>query len=132
MESLVNLLHYVAKVIALGWLFLHNMITLLKNICYRNHHIRLNKEFRANLQYWLTFMETWNGVFILHLSQSSTQVASDALGSWSCGALCDNQWFQLQWLTSYLDKHKELIPVVLATMVSSMAQPYIFSPPTRQ
>ena len=65
-------------------------------------------------------METWNGVSVLPSPYSFTHIASDASGSWGCGALCNNQCFQLQWPTSCRDKHisfKELIPIVLAVMV---------------
>ena len=120
LESLVGLLHHAAKVVAPGRSFLHRMIALLKGIRHRNHHIRLNKEFKADLQWWLTFMETWNGVSVLPPPHPSTHIASDASGSWGCGALCNGQWFQLQWPTSCQDKHisfKELIPIVLAVMV---------------
>ena len=65
-------------------------------------------------------METWNRISIIPLPHPSTQIASDTLGSWDFGSLCNNQWFQLQWPTSCQDKHislKELIPIVLAIMV---------------
>ena len=96
LESLVCLLHHSAKVVALGWSLLLRMIALLKGIHQRNHHIRLNKEFRADLQWWLTFMETWNGVSVLPLPHSSAHIVSDApeasmpfvtTNGFSCGGL---------------------------------------------
>ena len=68
----VGLLCYAGKVVAPGWSFLHRMIALLKGIRHRNHHIRLNKKFRADLQWSLTFMETWNGVSVLPPPHPST------------------------------------------------------------
>lgn len=47
-------------------------------------------------------------------------MASDASGSWGCGAWHDHQWFQLQW--DHRSAHltitvKELLPIVLACAV---------------
>ena len=67
MESLVSLLHHAAKVIAPGQSIIQGMIALLKYTSHKNHHIQLNKEFKTDLYWWLTFMETWNGISILAL-----------------------------------------------------------------
>ena len=96
LESLVGLLHHTATVEAPGWSFLRHMIALLKGICHRNHHIWLNKEFKADLQWWLTFMETWNRISVLPLPHPC---------SCGCVALCNNQCFQLQWPRSCQDNH---------------------------
>ena len=65
----------------------------------RLHPIHLNRAFRSDLMWWRTFVEDWNGISFLpppiHLSQ--LQMASDASGSWGCGAWHSCNWFQLQW-----------------------------------
>ena len=54
----------------------------------RLHPIRPNWAFRSDLMWWRTFVEDWNGISFLlpptHLPQ--LQMASDASGSWGCGA----------------------------------------------
>ena len=56
--------------------------------CVCLHPIRLNRAFRSDLMWWRTFVEDWNGILFLppptHLPQ--LQMASDASGSWGCGA----------------------------------------------
>ena len=50
----------------------------------------------------------------------TADMASDASGSWGCGAWCDTQWFQLEWdrtSQSLSIMVKELLPVVLTAAV---------------
>ena len=64
-----------------------------------HHHIRQNREFRANLQWWNTFAAHWNGVAIFPCpTEPAFSVTSDASGSWGCGCWSGSSWFQLEWL----------------------------------
>ena len=50
----------------------------------------------------------------------SATLLSDASGTWSCGALCDEQWFQIRWPESWASVHitvKELLPTIVACCV---------------
>ena len=52
----------------------------------------MNREFRADFQWWSTFTAHWNGVAMF---PCPTEPAfSDALGSWGCGGF---SWFQPEW-----------------------------------
>ena len=88
----------------------------------RPHPIRLNREFRSDLMWWRAFVESWNGISFLspppRLRQ--LQMASDASGSWGCGAWHAHSWFQLQWDERSAPLPimvKELLPIVLAVVV---------------
>ena len=64
-------------------------------------------------------MRDWNGVSFLPLAQQLpvVEMASDASGSWGCGAWHGTHWFQVQWDDRSVEAPimvKELIPVVLA------------------
>ena len=73
--------------------------------------IRLNRHVRNDIQWWLTFMNTWNGISLFWKLRSASldvQVWSDTSGSWGCGVLIE-KWFVFQWpelLHSLLIAHK--------------------------
>ena len=85
------------------------------------HIIRLNREFRSDLQWWSCFLPIWNGRSILPQPRPAHWLCSDASGSWGCGALNDSgDWFQVKWPTSWTLHHiaaKEMVPVVIALAV---------------
>ena len=94
------------------------MIELLS--CFRNpyHPIRLNSEFRRDLQWWYEFLSVWNGtsfwlypgIALVH----GIEVVSDASGAIGYGAFFNREWFNGKWLAS---QSIELFPVVLAAHV---------------
>ncbi len=125
LESLIGYLNHVCKVVHSGRSFLRRMIELLHAV---HHHpnsrtpIRLNNGFCADLAWWMTFAASWNGVSFLAPPSSLPQhhFASDASGSWGCGAWHDREWLQTQWdsTTQKLSiAEKELIPIILACAV---------------
>ena len=118
LESLIGILNHACKVIRPGRSFLRRMIDLLQQ-CRKAHHIRLNHNFRSDLQWWSTFAATWNGVS--YLATDATQIfASDAFGTWGCGAWHGTSWFQWQWgpLSRERDiSEKEMLPIVLAAII---------------
>lgn len=68
-------------------------------------------------------MDQWNGSSLMwdytHLYPDIV-VVTDASGSWGCGALCGRAWFQHKWLMDlpHLSiAHKELLPIVMASMI---------------
>ena len=62
-----------------------------------DHPIRLNAAFRLDLQWWIDFVEEWNGTkfFLLPglMSLADLWVTSDAAGSIGYGAVYHQQWF---------------------------------------
>ena len=98
LDSLVGTLSYAAKVIPPGRPFLRRAIELLKVARRRHHHIRLSKEFRADMLWWKYFAAQWNGASLV-VKEEGDQVllTSDASGTWGCGTWQGSHWFQLQW-----------------------------------
>ena len=98
-------LQHACQVVRSGSAFLPRIIDLLRipGATKGHHHIRLNREFRADLQWWATLEEHWNGIAILPSSGEPTvRVTSDVSG---CGAWSDSRWFQLEWSALSLGHH---------------------------
>ena len=121
LESLIGHLNHACKVVRHGRSFLRRTIDLLHSV---NHlpagtPIRLSSGLRSDVAWWRTFLPRWNGVAFLTppALQPSTEMASDASGSWGGGAWHTNQWFQVQWgphSHGLSIAEKELIPIILA------------------
>ena len=97
LESLVGTLQHACRVAKPGRAFLRRIIDLLRtpSATKAHHHIRLNGQFCADLQWWCTFAEHWNGVAMFpYPAQPAFSVTSDASGSWGCGAWSRACWFQ--------------------------------------
>ena len=124
LQSLIGVLHHACKVVWPGRTFMRRMINLLR--CFRkdDHPIRLNEEFKRDLNWWLDFFSQWNGIsfFLLpHLLPPPTvYVGSDASGTRGYGAYLNSDWFNGRWSpkqTFLSIAYKELFPVVVAAHV---------------
>ncbi len=126
MESLVGHLSHAATVVRPGRRFMRNMYRLMTKAKRRRWpSVRLNKVFRADLQWWRAFLVAWKGSSIILRSRFQSldlRVWSDASGSWGCGALWGPNWFQVrcedfprarQWDIAA----KELLPIILAAAI---------------
>lgn len=124
LQSLIGVLHHACKVVWPGRTFLRRMIDLLKLFKRGDHPIRLNVEFRRDLQWWLKFFNQWNGISFFLIPSlvppPTVCVGSDASGAIGYGAYLGAQWFNGKWLPQQLSlsiAYKELFPVVLAAHV---------------
>ena len=118
LESLLGHLSHAATVIPQGRVFLRQLFTLLTLDRAPHHFIRLNAGAKADLIWWQTFLQDWNGKSFFPATTMSLEVFSDASGSFGCGAFTSSLgWFQLQWPTAWHATHitaKELVPIVIA------------------
>ena len=120
--SLVGLLHHAATAIPAGRSFVRRLIDLSMVRPAMHHVIRLNAEARADLFWWSTFPERWNGrgFFACIAATPSVVVQTDATGLWGCGAIAGSVWFSHQWSPSWRSEKiaaKELAKVVVAAAV---------------
>ena len=121
LESIIGLLNHACKVVRSGRAFLRHMLDLLHAVHRPPNSplpIRLNVAFRADLAWWQSFVEHWNGVSFLLLPAHlpTVEMTSDASGSWGCGAWYLWAWFQVQWgpaLGALSIAEQELIPIIL-------------------
>ena len=99
--SLIGVLSFAARAVPAGRLFLRRLITLSTKAQRLHHHIRLNREALADINWWKTFLPTWNGraFFIdpLGVTAHDLDLYTDASGSLGCGAYYQGQWFHHQW-----------------------------------
>ena len=121
LESLIGHLHHTAKVVWPGRAFLRRIIDLLCCFCNKDHPVRINQEFRLDLQWWQQFLYSWHGVgFWLYPGMSAAtdlEVISDAARGIGFGAYSQGQWFYGAWSTVQARQsiaYKELFPVVIA------------------
>ena len=115
--SLIGLLNHAATVVRPGRGFLRSLIDASTTTPHLDHWVHLNALARADIAWWFTFLEYWNGVSLIPPVSPSFLLTSDASGSWGCGALSGNQWLQLSWPPEWADvpiAPKELVPIVLA------------------
>lgn len=124
LQSLVGHLQHAAKVVWPGRTFVRRILNLLSCFRHGDHHIRINVEFRRDLDWWYTFLQSWNGVsFWLYPGVpviSNVIVATDASGSIGYGAIYKQQWFNGWWVPAHISQSiafKELFPIVLAAHV---------------
>ena len=120
LQSLAGKLQHACKVVRPGRSFLRRVFELLGGVQYHHHHIKLNGGMRSDLAWWELFLESWNGVCMLHsswLSVPDHEIYTDTSSSCGCGALWGHHWFQLRWPPSYTGvpiAPKELAPIVIA------------------
>ena len=83
-----------------------------------HHKVHLNLGARADVKWWATFLNDWNGKSFFPVPSASIEVTSDASGGFGCGGFSiPHGWFQIQWPESWRNTHitaKELVPVVTA------------------
>ena len=121
LESLIGHLHHAAKVVWPGRAFLRRFIDLLCCFRHKDHPVRINQEFRLDLQWWQQFLASWHGVgFWLYPGMSAATdlvVTSDAAGAIGFGAYSQGQWFYGAWSTVQARQsiaYQELFPLVIA------------------
>ena len=113
--SLIGWLHHAASAVVPGRPIIRGLIELSKILKHLNQVVWLNLSARADIEWWLTFARSWNGVTFLPFSQARTSLTSDASGSWGCGSFWNSRWFQLQWADQLHPHH----------IISSAAYPFM-------
>ena len=119
--SIIGKLTFVSRVVRPGRTFIARMIQLGKRVKHLHHRITLNREFRSDISWWLTYLSTWNGVTMFHDDIWNT---NDDLHLWTdasdvgFGAYFQGDWFCSEYTSS--DIHdacisaRELYAVVIA------------------
>ena len=120
LESLIGKLNFISKVVQPGRLFLRRLINLTTTVKKSHHHINLNNQARADIEWWHQFLPAWSQSTII--PQNYTTYPSDLrLSSDACdigfGAIYGYSWiqgkFSNQTLYHSID-FKELFAIVAA------------------
>lgn len=60
--SLIGKLVFVSTVVRCGRTFTRRLIQLSKTVNFLHHHVRINKAARMDIEWWVEYLPTWNGV----------------------------------------------------------------------
>ena len=121
--SLVGKLAFAAKAIPAGRLFTRRLIDLSTKVKHLHHHITLTSQARADIQWWLDFLPTWNGrAMFLDTDVTAAddiQLFTDASGAKGFGAYFAGDWLRGDWAPSQRLPHRliqwqELFAIVVA------------------
>lgn len=92
----MGLLNFACSVIVPGRAFLRRLIDLTVGVKYSSYYIRLNKEVKADLAVWESFLASYNGKsFFMSDRWSNSQflnLYTDASGSLGVGAIFGHNW----------------------------------------
>ena len=108
-----------------GRLFLRRLIDLSTTAHKLHHHITLNAEARKDIQWWLDFLSTWNGISIFPADDNWTPASdlltfADTSSKIGYGVYCKKDWFCGAWpshLQGQSIQWKELFTIHLACAV---------------
>ena len=95
---------------------MRRLIDLSTMAKHMDHYIRVNKEARADIEWWHCFLGPWNGTSMMFAGRQQDLVTSDASGNWGCGAYTSDNWFMLPWTGAISITVKELAPIVVAAI----------------
>ena len=115
--SLIGLLNYAAVAVRPGRAFFHSLFEAAASVREPDHWVHLNQAARAELSWWYMFLQVWNGRSIMPLTNPPFVIRS---GSWGCGAVHEDLWFQLQWPSSWQTVSiapQELVPIVVGVVL---------------
>ena len=96
-----SLIAFAARAVPAGRLFLRRLITLSTKVRHLHHRLRLNKDVRADILWWHSFLPSWNGTAAF-LDPETTdtndlELFTDASGSLGFGAYFRGSWFHYSW-----------------------------------
>ena len=78
---------------------------------------------RSDRIWWDLFLDSWDGVSLVHptrLVHPDHKIYTDVSGSFGCGAVWAQRWFQCEWPQEYVEvpiAPEEFLPIVLACVV---------------
>ena len=102
--ALIGLLSFACKVVKSGRIFLCRLIDLSTSVTSLNHYIYLNQEAREDINWWVQFLPTWNGVAIIHptpISSLELQLFTDA-SDLGFGCVYGDRWTYAPWKGQWL------------------------------
>ena len=117
--SLIGSLSFACKVVKPGRIFLRRLIDLSTTVTELHHNIYFDTESKADVDWWLKFLPSWNGVECFQhvmVTSHSLQLFTDA-SSLGFGAVYRTHWFSSTWPTNMVNAHinvQELFAIVAA------------------
>ena len=98
MQSLIGSLHFMCRAIVPGRPFCRRLINAIRGVTKPYHHIRITKAMRLDLQTWLSFFHSFNGISVFHdkfwVSNADLPLYTDSAASFGKGF---GAYFQGKW-----------------------------------
>ena len=118
LESLIGKLSFIAKVVQPGRLFLRRLIHLTTTVKKSHHHITLNEDSRADIDWWAQFLPEWSQITLIPETYSTLptdlRLHTDACG-YGFGGIYQLSWIQGTFEGEYANHSidfKELFAIV--------------------
>ena len=65
LQSLIGKLQFVGKCVKPSRIFISRILVLLRGLKHSRYKVRLNTEFRKDIQWWINFLHVYNGVLMI-------------------------------------------------------------------
>ncbi|CAG2245618.1 TMC [Mytilus edulis] len=126
--QLLGHLNFASRVILPGRSFVSYLIGLSTTVNDLHHYVKLDKECRVDLEFWLLFLSSWNGVNMFYsrqfYSSYDMELFTDASSTKGFGGYFKGEWFYSSWPSNiaYPDKtfsmaFLELYPIVVSAIL---------------
>ena len=127
--QLLGHLNFASRVIVPGRSFVSYLIKLSTKVKELHFYVNLRKECRVDLQFWLKFLHSWNGINMFYDSSYTSNIDmhlyTDASSTVGFGGYYQNKWFCSAWpkeLPTLNNKSLsmaflELYPIVVAAIL---------------
>ncbi|KAK3747903.1 hypothetical protein QZH41_010206, partial [Actinostola sp. cb2023] len=87
LQSLIGKLSFVATCIPPGRIFMSRLLQMLRLLYRQHHHAHLTQNFRKDIQWWQTFLRSYNGISLI-LEDNTTPVPDAIVASDACLTGC--------------------------------------------
>ncbi len=121
--SLIGKLNFFAIVVRAGRLFVRRLIDLSKSVSRLHHYVTLNSEAKKDIQWWCTFLPTWNRCSFIPdpkiIVSTDIQLFTDAAKTIGFGAVFGNSWIQSSWSNGFANENidfQEMFAIVAAVL----------------
>ena len=120
LKSLIGKLGHICKVVRPGRMFSRRLIDLSTMVDRMHHHITLNAEARADIQWWVDFLPSWKAISMIPpvraIKSTDLKLYTDA-SDLGFGATYGGAWLQGAWVDpeAISIAYRELYAITAAT-----------------
>ncbi|XP_070546134.1 uncharacterized protein [Ptychodera flava] len=98
LQQLIGKLNWAARVIRGGRTFLRRLIDVTNSVSRQSHHIRLNRQARADISWWANLSKSFNGTaFFIEETPLPQQIFTTDACSAAGAGIYANYWFYTRW-----------------------------------
>ncbi len=102
--SLIGKLTFISRVVKSGRTFLRRLIDRAKRTRYLHHRVSLDQATRQDIEWWIQYLPTWNGISVfcdsLWSSNGDLHLWTDASDT-GIGGFFGSEWFSVMFTESY-------------------------------